>query len=202
MTVTGSTFDEMSDSWDSSEGDIGVTEINKEIPSHNTHTTQSAPTGLFSKSHNLLNQSLRMKAYDPTLRNKLTRGTQQGKQHPSVQHQFDTLINTGTSWTCDFIFNEAKPNDEKSKNVNLSGYFKENKAYIFPKDYDGESNFDRLVVSLQMVSIIVNEKAYRLSFCEDPFLCAIISDDSNDSVDTCRHKIRMLFQPTYVRFPL
>ena len=40
------------------------------------------------------------------------------------------------------------------------------------------------------------------SFCEDPFLCAIISGDSNDSVDTCRHKIRMLFQPTYVRFPL
>ena len=35
-----------------------------------------------------------------------------------------------------------------------------------------------------------------------PFLCAIISDDSNDSVDTCRHKIRMLFQPTYARFPL
>ena len=49
---------------------------------------------------------------------------------------------------------------------------------------------------------LVNEKAYRLSFCEDPFLCAIISSDSNDSVDTCRHKIRMLFQPTYVRFPL
>ena len=45
---------------------------------------------------------------------------------------------------------------------------------------------------------LVNEKAYRLSFCEDPFLC----DDSNDSVDTCEHKIRMLFQPTYVRFPL
>ena len=49
---------------------------------------------------------------------------------------------------------------------------------------------------------LVNEKAYRLSFCEDPFLCAIISSDSNDSVDTCRHKIRMFFQPTYVRFPL
>ena len=52
------------------------------------------------------------------------------------------------------------------------------------------------------VSKVVNEKAYRLSFCEDPFLCTIISSDSNDSVDTCRHKIRMLFQPTYVRFPL
>ena len=36
-----------------------------------------------------------------------------------------------------------------------------------------------------MKRILVNEKAYRLSFCEDPFLCAIISDDSNDSVDTC-----------------
>ena len=45
---------------------------------------------------------------------------------------------------------------------------------------------------------VVNEKTYQLSFCEDPFLC----DNSNDSVDTCRYKIRMLFQPNYVRFPL
>ena len=35
----------------------------------------------------------------------------------------------------------------------------------------------------RMAVRLVNEKAYRLSFCEDPFLC----HDSNDSVDTCRH---------------